>query len=575
MSSKSTYEYYKDDFKKMSPLRASAESLFCHHNDAFRIERVTPRRAYELARSQEGVTTTDMPIYAEAAKRLGLPDGACILNDNHGAIVGRNAGARKFYDRSSTHMRRKLEEIVREAIWNLEKKELIEGQVVVGLDHDLMLKARMITLKSDANNLWNWYHNFVPYDFYEVQYKHSLPLPLQDILVIADPTWTSSESEFKEGLVVVDPYENLIFSFGMRYFGERKKGTLTLAWTSGMRLGQIACHAGIKEIDFTACEDKKYHPLQKRSVAFFGLSGSGKSSHTNSHDHGGTLPKGFKRTILHDDAFQIDLKDRVCRVWEPTLFDKTDSRGLDHKDWKYCISSQNNAVMEIEGKTRILALDVRNANGRCIFDRDLLGQNAYVNRCNFPYALCWLMKDETLPPILRLADPYLAVAMGATLMTKRTAAENVSLEEMKKLVFEPFANPFRVYELYKDCEGFMKVFESGAHCYTFNSGGFWGGFEKPEVKIPLATSLRLSTALLCDELQWEKWDMLPGALIPTAASVDAILPGYSTLYNLKNIPDRKEYETLLSDRFCQRREFLKNSDIKDKPDLLLRLVKAL
>ena len=60
-----------------------------------------------------------------------------------------------------------------------------------------------------------------------------------------------------------------------------------------------------------------------------------KSSHTNSHDNAGTLPKGFKKVVLHDDAFQIDCRaTNSAALWEPTLFDKTDSRPLGHEDWK-------------------------------------------------------------------------------------------------------------------------------------------------------------------------------------------------------------------------------------------------
>ena len=485
------------------------------------------------------------------------------------------AQARKFYDRCDANAKKKLEQMACEAVFQMQKRPLILAESIIGLDPDLMIKARIVAPKSDANSVWNWLHNFTPYELVSETYEKSRPLPLQDILVITDPEWTSPNPEYQEGIVIVDPYENVIFILGMRYFGERKKGTLTLAWTSGMRIGQVACHGGIKEIDFTQCRDPRYHVLGKRSVAFFGLSGSGKSSHTNSHDNAGTLPDGFKRCILHDDAFQIDLENKICRAWEPTLFDKTDCRDLEHPDWQYCISSQNNGLIEIDGKVRILAMDIRNQNGRCIFDRDMLGHSTYVNRCGFPHAICWLMKDETLPPLLKFENTDLAIAMGATLMTKRTAAENVPLEEMKKLIFEPFANPFRVYELYKDCEGFEKVILHGASCYCFNSGGFWGGASRPFVKIPLKLSLRLNTAILCDELQWEPWPMLKGALVPTAASIDPLWPDYSKTYETDHLPDREAYLELFRDRFQQRRDSLKNSDVKEKPQLWEGLLSAL
>ena len=52
----------------------------------------------------------------------------------------------------------------------------------------------------------------------------------------------------------------------------------------------------------------------------------------------GAMPEGFSKVVLHDDAFQIDLENKLCRVWEPTLFDKTDSRTVDHPDWKYTLA---------------------------------------------------------------------------------------------------------------------------------------------------------------------------------------------------------------------------------------------
>ncbi|HRU52784.1 MAG TPA: phosphoenolpyruvate carboxykinase (ATP) [Planctomycetota bacterium] len=572
MSSQPTYEFYKDDIKKMSPIRAIASTLLYHKNPEFPREILTPERAYKLASQQASVTITDMPIYEVARKRYRLPKNATILNEYTGKVVGRAAQARRFYDRASEEQKKELRDILMDAVYEMQKKPLIQAEAVIGLDPGLMIKAHMIATVEDANNVWNWYHNFTPYEICKKEYDNSDPLPIQDIIFISDPSWRNPD--YPKGLALFDPYENVVVNLGMTYFGERKKGTLTLAWSSGMRLGQVACHAGIKEIDFTECEDPKYHPLGKRSISFFGLSGSGKSSYTNSHDHAGTLPAGFKRKILHDDAYQIDIENKLCRVWEPTLFDKTDSREMDHPDWKYCISSQNNAILPIDGELRILGQDIRNKNGRAIFDRDLLGANTYINQCSFPHALCWIMKDETLPPVIKFDDKYLAVAMGATLMTKRTAAENVSIEEMKKLVFEPFANPFRVYELYKDCEGFYKVLEAGAECYCFNSGVFWAGNEKT-VDIPLKLSLRLNTAILCNELEWESWTVLPGAMIPAKESITKIAPEYLEKYDATNIKDPEAYKQLFENRFNQRKEYLNNSDLKEKPELLETLLSKL
>ncbi|MBN2829458.1 MAG: phosphoenolpyruvate carboxykinase, partial [Candidatus Cloacimonetes bacterium] len=374
-------------------------------------------------------------------------------------------------------------------------------------------------------------------------------------------------------LALVDEKQNVIFNFGMRYFGERKKGTLTLAWTSGMRLGMAACHGGIKEIDFSGCDKEEDKNLGMRSIAFYGLSGTGKSSHTNNADNGGTLPKGFSKVVLHDDAFQIDPDDRICRVWEPTLFDKTDSREPDHPDWKYVISLMNHSQICINGRNIPVGLDLRNDNGRALLDRDLLGK--WVNKCSFPTALCWLMKDAILPPIIKFTDKYLAVSMGAALATMRNRAENVKEEELNKLVFEPFANPFRVYELYKDVEAFLSLIESGADVYCFNSSGYWKSSDSQLEAIPLKTSLTLQTGILMDKIVWEPWEVLPGAMIPTRESIDTLIPGFYDKYDPSKRNHYNDYLNLVDERFKQRREFLDNSDLREKPALLLKLLTSL
>jgi len=184
------------------------------------------------------------------------------------------------------------------------------------------------------------------------------------------------------------------------------------------------------------------------------------------------------------------------------------------------------------------------------------------------------MKDSTLPPILKFTSSLLATAMGTTLMTKRTAAENVSESEMNKLVFEPFANPFRVYELYKDCEAFNILFESGAIGHCFNSSGYWNGSDSELAKIPLKLSHRLQTALLLDELEWEPWPYLEGAMIPTRESVDKIWDGYYDTYSVVNIKNREKYLETLKDRFKQRIDYIReNVSVEEIRNLLIDSLK--
>ena len=572
MASKSSVEYYSN-IKEMSPVRAIAETLMNNHL----VRKVDIREAYDLAKKQPGVSVTDLPMYPEFVKLHHLPEDAKVINDCHGNIIGRTAKARRFYHRLNPSQKNKVEGDFREAVWQMQHYPLIKAEAILGMDQDLMLKATFITTESDAANVFFWLLNFAPYESLKEQYEASLKLPIQDIILVAFNEWTCDDDFYNNvgapQLALVDEKHNVIVNLGMRYFGERKKGTLTMAWTSGIRIGMAACHGGIKEIDFTTCINPEYHKLGKRSIAFYGLSGTGKSSHTNNADNAGTLPEGFSKVVLHDDAFQIDLENKLCRVWEPTLFDKTDSRPVNHPDWKYTLALMNHTVLDVNGKLIPYGQDIRNSNGRALFDRSLLGK--YVNRCGFPKALVWLMKDSVLPPVLRLENKYLAIAMGAALMTQRNRAENVTEEELNKLVFEPFANPFRVYELYRDVEAFLKVAETGADFYCFNSRGYWKESDDILEPIPLNTSLTLQTAILMDQLQWESWDLLPGAMIPTRESVEAILPGYYDKYNTELRGNYDKYIALLKDRFRQRKDFLLSSDLTERPEIQEKLNQSL
>lgn len=572
MASKSSAEFYPN-LKEMSPIRAIAETLMNSHT----VRTVNIREAYELAKKQPGVSETDLPVYPEFVKLHNLPADAKVLNDCHGNIIGRTAKARRFYHRLNASQKNKLEGDFREAVWQMQHYPLIKAEAILGMDKDLMIKATFVTTESDAVNLYNWLLNFAPYEQLKALYESSPKLPIQDIILVAFNEWTCNDDFYNNvgapQLALVDEKHNVIVNLGMRYFGERKKGTLTLAWTSGIRIGMAACHGGIKEIDFGTCKDAAFHKLGKRSIAFYGLSGTGKSSHTNNHDNAGTLPEGFSKVVLHDDAFQIDLDNKVCRVWEPTLFDKTDSRPIDHPDWKYALALMNHAILDINGKRTPVGLDLRNSNGRALLDRSLLG--SYVNRCAFPKALVWLMKDSVLPPVIKCTDKYLAIAMGAALMTQRNRAENVAEEELNKLVFEPFANPFRVYELHRDVDAFLAVADNGADFYCFNSRGYWKESDDVLEAIPLKTSLTLQTAILTDSITWEPWDALPGAMIPSRASIEAILPGFYDKYNPATRSNMEAYKTLLKDRFTQRKDFLLGSDLKEKPETQEKLVKSL
>lgn len=476
----------------LSPWRAIIETAL-HANS---VRKTSMAELYNLSLHQPEVVATSHPIYNPG--HLGLPEDAVVLVSNDGSVVGRTARARLLVRTFDKPRSDAIQALLREAVYQFNKRAGLHMEGVIGLHPDFMIKAHLLSPATDAKNMLDWGINFCPFikpwsDIYATSRIINEP----DIIAFADPEW--SHPDYPHGCVIIDEMTNCIAILGLRYFGERKKGTLTLAWTIGVRHNMVACHGGIKKIG------------NMPPVAVFGLSGSGKSSITNSLDHEGLLTAEEKVTVIHDDAFLIDLEHDFSVALEPSLFDKTDAVASDDPQLKYFYSAQNVGVMATaDGGKRLVNGDVRNNNGRCLKSRDMFRHAEY---CARPGMLIWLQKDTSLPPISKVTGSSLAVAMGASLSTMRAkGVENVDAGELKKLVIEPFANPFRVHSLLEDCEQFRKLFKMGCDCFIMNTHAF--GMTDDLENIPKELSLAIVTELVRGNIQWREWRTFKGLLVP-------------------------------------------------------------
>ena len=527
--------------KPMSSWRATIETAFYANS----VKKTTMAELYELALTQPEVIKTSEPVYMP--EQFGLPADAMVLISNDGGVVGRTAKARRLVRELSRAENDKLRLMLLEAVYQFNRRPGLWLEGIVGLHPDFMVRAHLLSPVTDAKNMLDWGFNFTPMmEPWASTFRKSKVLNEPDILVFADPEWRNPD--WPSGLVIIDESENVIAILGMRYFGERKKGTLTLGWTIGVRHNMVACHGGIKTIGNNA------------PVAVFGLSGSGKSSITNSHDHEGTLKPGEKVTVVHDDAFLIDFENNLTMALEPSLFDKTDAVKFNDPTVKYFYSAQNVAVMETpEGERKIVAEDIRNDNGRSIKSRDMFNHAAF---CAAPGKVIWLQKDTSLPPICKVNSAGLSVAMGASLSTMRAkGVENVDAKELGKLVIEPFANPFRVHPLVTDCQQFMKLFKAGCECYIMNTHAF--GLPGDLVDIPKELSLKIVTELVRGNIEWRDWKRFSGLSIPRNGN-DLFGPDFDKKYK----PSRDAaYMGYLRERLQDRITYLSNKrDIEQDMD---------
>ena len=323
--------------------------------------------------------------------------------------------------------------------------------------------------------MYSWMLNFqYMSDEYVRMYKNSKPVgdgKEPDIYIFSNPQWvgTTKPSYDPKCLCYFNTEQNCAAILGMRYFGEHKKGTLTMAWAIANRNGYASCHGGQKE--YRLADGRKY------VASVFGLSGSGKSTLTHAK-HGGK----YDVTVLHDDAFIINTDTCASVALEPTYFDKTQDYPTNCEDNKYLLTAQNcSATLDEDGKVVLVTEDIRNGNGRAI--KSKLWSPNRVDKIDEPVnAIFWIMKDPTIPPVVKLKGASLASVMGATLATKRSSAERLAEGvDPNALVVVPYANPFRTYPLANDFEKFKKlVAEKNVDCYIVNTGDFMGKKVQPK-----------------------------------------------------------------------------------------------
>jgi len=493
----STKAYFKHDEigankPGFSKTRSIIEAAF-YGNNVVKIN--TLKEAYELAKSSPGTVVTDMPVYR--GEEFGLEPEAKVLLFNDGGITGRYAAARRIAGEPNVNCD-KLDKITMDAIYDSRWKTMYHAEVYIGLDPEFMVKAHLLIPEGEENIMYNWMLNFqYMSDEYVKMYKSSQPIGNEpDIYIFSDPQWkgtTQTDVSDPSCLCYFNTPTNCATILGMKYFGEHKKGTLTIGWAIANRNGYASCHGG----------QKRYNLADGKSfvASVFGLSGSGKSTITHAK-HGGK----YNVTVLHDDAFIINAETGSSIAMEPTYFDKTADYPTYCDDNKYLLTAQNcSATIDEDGRVVLVTEDIRNGNGRAI--KSKLWSPNRVDKIVEPVnAIFWIMKDPTLPPIVKLDGADLASVMGATLATKRSSAERLAPGiDPNALVVEPYANPFRTYPLVNDYEKFKKlVGEKKVDCYIINTGDFMGKKVKP------ADTLGVIEAIVEGTAKFKPWGPFSG-----------------------------------------------------------------
>ena len=334
--------------------RSIIEAAF-YGNNVIKVESLS--EAYKLAKNSPGTIVTDELVFKP--EEQGLPKGARVLLFNDGSITGRYKAARRIAGETGVNTD-KLDKILMDAVYDTRYKKMYHAETVIGLAPDFMVKAHLLIPEGEENLLYNWMLNFQTFTMKYIKmyggeskfYENEA-----DIYIFSDPQWKGIEKSDvcdSKCLAYFTPESNCAAILGMRYFGEHKKGTLTLAWGIANRNGYASCHGGMKR--YKLKDGRTY------VASVFGLSGSGKSTLTHAKHDG-----KYDVTVLHDDAFIINTKTGSSIALEPTYFDKTADYPCNSPDNKYLLTMQNcSATLDGNGKIVPVTEDVRNGNGRAI-----------------------------------------------------------------------------------------------------------------------------------------------------------------------------------------------------------------
>ena len=499
MATKANYKLEEIGAGKVgfSKTRSIIEDAF-YGNNVVKVN--TLKEAYNLAKRTPGAIVTDMPVYR--GEEFGLDSDAKVLLFNDGAVTGRYAAARRIKGYPGVD-EGKLDKVVMDAVYKTRFKKLYHAQVFVGLDPEFMVKAHLLIPEGEEMLMYNWMLNFqYMSDEYVKMYKESKAVgdgKEADIYIFSDPQWAPLPAPDVDYSCLSDPQtlcyfdtnENCAAILGMKYFGEHKKGTLTMAWAIANRNGYASCHGGQKE--YSLPDGRKY------VASVFGLSGSGKSTLTHAKHNNKYGDNAI--TVLHDDAFIINSDTCASVALEPTYFDKTADYPTGCPDNQYLLTAQNcSATMDEDGKIQLVTEDIRNGNGRAI--KSKLWSPNRVDKINEPVnSIIWIMKDPTIPPVVKLKGSALASVMGATLATKTSTAERVAAgTDLNALRIVPYANPFRTYPLVNDYDKFKKlVEEKNVDCYIVNTGDFMGKKVQPK------DTLGILEAIVEGKAEFKKW----------------------------------------------------------------------
>lgn len=283
------------------------------------------------------------------------------------------------------------------------------------------------------------------------------------------------EWQEKDRQVLVFPEIGVTFVLGSDYLGEAKKGFLRMAIWFAKAYGMLGIHAGAKMVRARAPDGS----LKLYSMLFFGLSGTGKTTHS-CHDHG-LVGEGEGVEIVQDDMVLLN-NDGSALGTERGFYLKTDiypeHQPLIYRAVKGREAVFENVMVDYTGKVE-LQDDTLTGNGRGVIQRTDLGEENITSSVNLPplseidgMIIAFITRRNTIVPMVSRLTAEQAAAyfmLGESIET--SAGDPTRAGESVRVVG---TNPFIIGS--EADEGnwfydFLRNNRNKVQCYLLNTGG--------------------------------------------------------------------------------------------------------
>lgn len=396
----------------------------------------------------------------------------------------------------------------------------------------------------------------VPYMWTQSLPDFNPDLPGPELYMVYIPEWQEKDRQ-----IIVFPEINVTFVLGTDYYGEIKKGFLRMAmYRAKVDKGYLGLHAGAK---LARVRDKD-GKLRTYSILLFGLSGTGKTTHSV-HPWGLNPDEGERVWIVQDDFVALR-PDGSAYGTEIGFFIKTDGLDRNSQPLIYDSARKPSALLEnalVDWKGRVYFQDLTlTGNGRGIIQWSDLGEWKSES-INLPplseidgLIFLFITRRNDILPMIQKLDPTQAAAtfmLGESIET--SAGDPTKVGQSVRVVG---TNPFIVgpeeeegnifYDLYRGLP------QEKVQAYLMNTGTIGERCNdkgtKP-YKIRIRDNAAVIRAIMKRTIEWKEHPKFK-TLIPKYVPDLDLSP-----FDLSNYYTEATAERLIEELIKERKEYMK------------------